>query len=198
MPNKFLVPRNLVLMRAKMTQRFPGPGHCESKAVFCASPVRRILGTLVEGHGDVGSQCNLHIHGVFRREKMRRPIQVRPKLHALLCDLAQLAQAEHLKTAGIRKHRTRPADEAVKSAHTPNRFVSRSKIEVIRVAEDDLGAERLQHILCYGLHRSGSAHRHEDGGFHQLVGQAELRPPAARFGFADQVKLESHSMILPG
>ena len=58
-----------------------------------------ILGAFVEGHGDVRAESDLHVHGMFRREKMAAAVEVRPEAYALVGDLAQLAQAEDLKPA---------------------------------------------------------------------------------------------------
>ena len=63
--------------------------------------IRRILRALIERHDDVRAQPDLRRHRTLRAEKMRRAIQVRPKRHAFLVDLAQFAQAEYLESAGI-------------------------------------------------------------------------------------------------
>ena len=66
---------------------------------------------------------------------------MRAETHALVRDLAQLAQAEDLKAAGVGEHGARPADEAVQPAHAADGLVAGAQIEVIGVAENDLRAQ---------------------------------------------------------
>ena len=65
--------------------------------------------------------------------------------------LAQLAQAEDLKAAGVGQHGSRPTDEAVQPAHAPDGLVAGPQVEVIGVAQNDLRAQRFEHILRDGL-----------------------------------------------
>ena len=117
-------------------------------------------------------------------KKWLTPVQMRAEAHALVGDLAQLAEAENLKAARVGQHGARPTDEPVQPAHAPDGFVARPQIEVIGVAENDLGAQRFQHVLRNGLDRPGGAHRHEDRRLDSPVRQGELPAPAAwlRFG----------------
>ena len=88
----------------------------------------------------------------------------------------------NLKAAGVGEHCPRPAHEAVQPAHAADSLVAGAQIKMISIGENDLRAQRFQHILRDGLHRSRRAHRHKDRRFHRLMGQAKLPAPAARFG----------------
>ena len=185
-------------MRAKVIERPPRPGHGQPQALFGAAAVGWIFGTLVEGHANIRAQRDLHIHGVFRSKKVAAAVQMRAEAHALIRHLAQLAQAEDLKAAGVGEQRARPAHKAVQPAHAPDGLVAGPQIEVVSVAEDDLYAQRFQHVLRNGLDRSGGAHRHEDRRLHRAVRQMHLSPPPARRGGCYQAEVESHQTILPG
>ncbi len=82
---------------------------------------------------------------------MQRSIQMRAKLHALRRYFAQLIQAEDLEAAGVRQQAAWPAHEAVQPAQAPHRFMPRPQIQVIRVAKNDLRAQRLQQVLRHGF-----------------------------------------------
>ena len=78
---------------------------------------------------------------------MAAAVQMRAEADALVGHLAQRAQAEDLKAAGVGEHGPRPTDEVVQSAHAPDGLVAGPQVEVIGVAEDDLRAERFEHVL---------------------------------------------------
>jgi hypothetical protein len=84
MPNKlcraaaqFIVPRNLVAVRAEVIERAPRPGHRQPQALFGAAAIRRVLGALVEGHADVRAQRDLHIDGMLGGKEVAAPVQMR-------------------------------------------------------------------------------------------------------------------------
>jgi len=88
---------------AEAIQRALCPGHGQPQAFLGSSPVGGVFGALVEGHGDVGAKGDLHVHGVLGGEKWLLPVQVRAETDALVGDLAELAEREDLKAAGIRE-----------------------------------------------------------------------------------------------
>ena len=57
-------------------------------------------------------------------------------------------EAEHLVAAAVGQDRPRPADEAVQAAGARDEIVARPQVQVIGVAEDDLGAERRSRSRC--------------------------------------------------
>jgi hypothetical protein len=76
---------------------------------------------------------------------------VRAEAHAFIAHLAQLRQLKNLKAAGVREQGVRPADELVQAAHAADGFVAGAQIEMVGVAENDLGAERFEHVLRNGF-----------------------------------------------
>ena len=183
-------------VRTEMIERPPRPGHGEPEALLRSGPVRRVLGALVEGHADVRAEGDLHVDGVFGSEEVAAAVQMRAEAHALIRHLAQLAQTEDLKAAGVGQQRPRPAHKPVQPAHAPYGLVSGPQVEVIGVAQDNFGAQRFQNVLRDGLNRAGGAHRHEDRRLDRAVRQMHLRPPPARRGGCRYVEVESHQTIL--
>src|SRR5690349_5533800 len=106
-------PGYLVFMLLKIPFAALGPPQCKFHRGPGAFALSRMFSALVEGHDDVGAQADLRGYGGFRAEEVRGAIQVRAKRHALLADLAQVAEAEDLVTAGIGEDGARPGHEAV-------------------------------------------------------------------------------------
>ena len=104
----------------------------------------RIGRAVVKRHRDVGAQRQLHVHGIFGREAHVGAVDGRAKPHALLRDLAQAAQAEHLETAGVREDRALPVHEAVQPAVRGDDLRARPQHQVKRIAEHDLRAQSLR------------------------------------------------------
>src|SRR5258705_5382888 len=95
LPGQFV----LMLLKIFLTPFRPAQRHFHrSPRPF---PLRRILRALIECHDDVCAQPDLCCHRTLRTEKMRRPIEVRPKRNTLFAHLAQLIQTENLKPARI-------------------------------------------------------------------------------------------------
>src|ERR1700683_717193 len=97
-----------------------------------------MLRAFVERHDDVGAEANLRFHGTLGTEEMRRAIEMRTKRDALFLDLAQFVQAEDLKAAGVGKDGARPRHEAMQPTHAADGVDSGAKVEVVRIAENDL------------------------------------------------------------
>src|SRR6202049_3308526 len=57
----------------------------------------RMLGTVIERHGNVRAQSELYIHGIFGRQPHLPPIDRRAKAHPLLADTPQALEAEDLE-----------------------------------------------------------------------------------------------------
>ena len=69
---------------------------------------------------------------------------MRSEVRALLVDRAPRGEAEHLIAAAVGQDRPRPADEAVQAAAPRDEIVAGPQIQVIGVAQQDLGAERVR------------------------------------------------------
>ncbi len=182
----------------KWSRERRGPGHGEAEAFLGAGTLGGIFGALVEGHGDVGAEGDLDVHGVLGGEEVAAAVEMRAEAHAFVADLAQGAEAEDLKASGVSEHGAGPADEAVQSAHAADGFVAGAQVEVIGVAEDDFGAQGFEDVLGNGLDGAGGADGHEDGGFDGLMGQHDLGAAAALIRAVEEVEGESHSLILLG
>ena len=72
------------------------------------------------------------------------PVQMRVECHAFLGDIAKFRQAEHLKATAVRQNRTIPTGELVQAAHIGNQLVARSQMQMVGVAEHNLGADILE------------------------------------------------------
>src|SRR5690606_37922019 len=67
----------------------------------------------VEDHHYIRTQIPLHLHGGFRVEEHLAAVNGRLKRHTFFGDLAQFAEAKHLKTTGIREYGTGPLHKVV-------------------------------------------------------------------------------------
>ena len=104
--------------------------------------------------------------------------------HALLLDLAQSRQREHLKSTGVGQHRAVPAHELVQTAHLANDLVARTNVQMIGVGQLDLAAELLEvERIDSALDRARRAHVLKDRGLHHAVRRAEFAAPCASLGF---------------
>ncbi len=103
------------------------------------------------------------------REQVRRAVQVRAELGALLGDLPAVGEAEHLVPAAVGQDRMRPSDEAVQAAAPGNQLVAGTEIEVIGVAENDLRARLLEIAVTHRLDGALRPDRHEGGRLHDAV-----------------------------
>ena len=81
-------------------------------------------------------------------------------------------------------------------AHPPDRLVPGPKIEVIRIAENNLRAQPLDHVLRNGFDAAGRPHRHEYWRFHPLMRQLDLRSSPTGIGCVYEIEREAHHLIL--
>jgi hypothetical protein len=71
----------------------------------------------------------------------------------------------------------------MQSAEALDPFVSGPEKQVIRISEDDLGAELVVQLTRRKrFHRSLGTHRHENGGLHRAMSGMEQACPGASFG----------------
>ena len=114
--------------------------------------------------------------------------------HALLGDLAQPREREHLKPARVRENRAVPAHEAVQPAQLAHHIIARTQMQMIGIRQLDLAAELLQvegadAALDGGLrpdiHENRRLH-------HAAMGTLKLAPARAALCF-DDLEHESNS-----
>ena len=150
----------------EMAVRLRRPAHRALHALPRVLVAHRVLGALVEHHLDVAAVGQLHVHDGFRREGVAVAVQVGIEHHAVFVDLAQSAQAEHLKAARIGEDRIGPGHELVQSAHLPDGLVSGTQVKMIGIGEQDRHAEIFGQVaLRESLDRGLRAHGHEYGRF---------------------------------
>ena len=155
---------------------------------------RGIRRALVEDHRDVDSEvAELKIHRPFRREEVRRPVDVAPEENALLGELPASREGHHLIPAGVREDRPVPRDEAVEAAEAPDHVASGAEQEVVRVRQDDLGARGLEVAPARGLDGSRRADGHERGRLDDPV--IERQAPAPRAARVTAEKLEAQHRL---
>ena len=117
--------------------------------------------TLVKGHDDVGAKGVFDFHDGFRCEKMLGTVEMGAEKHALFCDLAQIAEAEHLEAAAVGEDRTIPVHEAVETAELTNKLMPWPQIQVIGIGKNDLRFCIFELIGRQGLDGGLGADRHE-------------------------------------
>ncbi len=125
-------------------------------------------------------------------EEVRAAVEVRAEVHAVIGDFAQLVERENLKAAGVGEQGVRPTDEFVQAAHAADGLVAGAQVEVIRVAEDNLCAQRFERVLRDGFDRSLRADGHEHRRFHGLMGKAETSAASAGSSFGQELERLSH------
>jgi hypothetical protein len=191
------VPRDFVPVGAEVIQRPARPCHGEPQAFLGALAIGGIFRAFVEGHGDVSAEGDLNINGMLGSKRVRTPVEVRAKAHTVFRNLAQRVEREDLESAGVGEQGARPAYEFVQAAHAANGLMAGPQVKVIGIAENDLRAEGLKHILRDGLHGSLRSDRHEDGRFDCPMRQSEAAAAPAGSGFCDELERRSHALIVP-
>src|ERR1700685_3910957 len=92
---------------------------------FTPLTTSRMLRAFIKRHNDVSAQANLHPHGIFRTEEVRRAVKMRTKRHALFIYFAQLVKAENLKATGVGKYGPRPRHKLMQPAKLADNLNSR-------------------------------------------------------------------------
>jgi hypothetical protein len=182
-----------VLFKIFLAASGPAGGHFHRRSG--AGTIHGKLGTFVKRHDDVGAESDLSFHRALGAEEMRRAIQVRPKGHTFLVDLAQLVQTENLKSAGVSEDRPAPSHEPMQPAQLSHGLDARPQIEVIGIAKNHVCAQFLQCVLRHAFHRSQRSHRHE---YRRLdCGMRREEAPAARLaGGLVAVEFDGHCLGL--
>ena len=103
--------------------------------------VHRRRRQLVEHHHDVGADVALRVHDRLGREKQRVAVEVALEADAVLGDLADVGEREHLEAAGVGQNGAVPAHEPVQAAVRAQHLASRPQRQMVGVAQDDLRAD---------------------------------------------------------
>ena len=83
-PPQFVAPDDFIAVGAKVIERAARPGHGEAQAFFGAAAIGGIFRALVEGHGDVCAERDLHVHGVFGRKEVAASVEMRAEVNAFV------------------------------------------------------------------------------------------------------------------
>ena len=139
-----------------------GPAQGALRGALGILIVRRIRHTFIKGHDNVRAQAHLYLHGHLRREELPGTIQMRAEGHAFLRNFPELPQTKDLKSAAICQDSAIPVHELVQSSCLFHQFHARTQEQVIGVGKYNPRPQVLQFLGRNPLHRSLSAHRHED------------------------------------
>ena len=127
---------------------------------------------------------------------MRRAVEMRSELHAVIVDLAERREAEHLEPAAVGQDRPGPSHEPVQPPEPCDHIVTRPEKEMIGIAEEDLDARRGQLLRGERLDGAVSADRHERGGVDVPVkGTQPAAPRAARIGRQEVEAEQGHGHL---
>ena len=95
---------------------------------------------------------------------MARPVYVGGESTAFGSQFTYGAQGEYLEAAAVRQDRTVPGLELVESSGRPESAQSGTEIQMIGVAQDDLGPDIiLQLLVIHSLDGTDGPDGHEDG-----------------------------------
>ena len=102
------------------------------------------------------------------------------ELAALNCEFANLCQGEYLEASAVRQDWPVPGLELVKASGLAERLQSGTKVQVVSVAQDYLGAYVfLQLFVVDSLDGTHGSHRHENGRVDAAVGGSDHSCPGA-------------------
>ena len=120
----------------------------------------------------------MDLHTLFGAHEDAVAVQMGSEGHALLGDLAQLGEAEHLKSAAVGQDGAVPAGKLVQTAHVGHQLVAGAQVQMVSVAEHDLCADVLE-ILRRQAALDGTRRGNilERGSLHRAVHGLELAPP---------------------
>ena len=127
---------------------------------------------------------------------MRAAVQVGSKLDAALFYLAALRKAEDMITAAVGENRFVPADELMKPAATCDQLIARAQHQVIRIAEDDAGANLSKVLRSQGLNGALGADRHEHGCLDLAVCRPQDPAPRAAVSVGEREQKDPRPLII--
>ena len=119
---------------------------------------------------------------------------MRAERHAVAGDFPQIAEAEHLKSAAVRQDCAIPRHEFMQAAELPDQVVAGAQIQMIGVAQNDLGVHVGQHLRQHSFDRALRPDRHEDRRRHVAVRGRERPQAGAGMGVCG-VYLKIHVIL---
>jgi hypothetical protein len=97
-------------------------------------------------------------------------------------DFSDGSQAENLKAAAIGKDRSGPINETVQTARRADDFQAGPNIQVIGIAQDDLGAHLAKFARVNGFDAALRPDRHKDWRVNNAVGSCQAAQARFRGG----------------
>ena len=153
-------------------------------ALLDVVPGRGIFDALVKGHADVAAQIGLDLHALLRPHEDLVAVDMGGEIHALLLDLPQGGQTEHLESAGVRQNGAVPGHEFVQAAHLPHHRIRGPQMQMVGIAQLHLAADIFQVLRTEGaLNGTLGANVHKHRGLHRAVGAGKHTPPGLPLGF---------------
>ncbi|VTR68653.1 hypothetical protein DESC_720031 [Desulfosarcina cetonica] len=123
---------------------------------------------------------------------MRGSVNVGLKLVPRFGELAQLGQGKDLEPAAVGQDGMLPVHEAMQAAKPADDLGTGPQVEVVGVAQDNLGPGGFDFLGAQGLDRRLGADGHENRGLDGAVGGVKCSGPGA-FGLCYQLK-SGHSV----
>ena len=109
---------------------------------------------MIEAHRDVGAELALNRRCDLGREPDQVAVVDRAERDAVVVDARdRVAQREDLVAAGVGEDRPVPAHEPVQAAELRDQVLAGTQMQVVRVAEQDRGAERAELVGVDALDR---------------------------------------------
>jgi hypothetical protein len=138
-----------------------------------ARAIAGIRRAVVERHRDVRAERALDVDDALGRETHLRAVDHRAQRHAVVVDLRQVPQAEHLVAARVGQDRPVACHQGVQPAELRDRLLARPQVEVVGVREHHPRAERRQIARQHAFHRPARPDRHERRRRHLAVRRRE-------------------------
>ena len=114
-------------------------------------------------------------------------------MHALLGDLANIAEAEHLETAGVRQDRAFPLHEIMQIAMQFHDFLTRAQPQVEGVAENNLCAGGFNFFRRHAFNGAIRTDRHKSRRFHYATIKHQAATASASVG---SIQFEFHFLSI--
>jgi len=148
--------------------------------------------TFIEDHRDVRPELRLDVHSPLRRQLMPGPVDMRLEVGPVLGDATPLRETEYLIPAAVSQDGPVPAYEAMETAAPSYELVTRPQVEVIRVAQDDLGARLFEVFEERSLDGTLCPDRHEGRRVNDTVRRVEL----AEAGTSDGARQRKTKLVV--
>src|SRR5918994_1776845 len=128
---------------------------------------------VVEGHGNICPQLPLDFDSSLGCERAQGAVDMALELDPVLLDPAKTFERKHLKATRVGEHGSVPGGKAVQAAHGLHHRLSGPQVQVVRVAQDDLGTGAANVLCAESPHDTVRAYRNECGSLNCPVGKIE-------------------------